>query len=133
MNDTVFESEFGETNDWAKSPIRKRLNKFDKNGNSKVLPDINKSDLVSVSLNYTAYKLPNGRAKDFLTILSYEEYLVYSFPNVSKYTWLRSGFHDGPRDADALDAGGASSYGYAWNWLTVRPALHFKKDLEIEQ
>ena len=29
MSDTVFESEFGETNDWAKSPIRKQLNEFD--------------------------------------------------------------------------------------------------------
>lgn len=34
----------------AKSPIRKRLNKFDKNGNSKVIKGISKKDLVKVNL-----------------------------------------------------------------------------------
>ncbi len=133
MSDTVFESEFGETNDWAKSPIRKQLNEFDKDGNSKSIKGIKKSDLEEVSLNYYAYKIPNGRTADFITCLSYEEYLVYDFPTVGKYTWLRSGFAYYAVSVYLLGSsvgGNVSSntdYRYA-----VRPALHFKKDLEIE-
>lgn len=132
MNNTVFESEFGETNDWAKSPIRKQLNEFDKDGNSKSIKGIKKSDLEEVSLNYTAYKIPNGRTTDRITCLSYEERWAYDFPTLDKYAWLRSGNYFYASFVYLLNSSGAphndrTDYRYA-----VRPALHFKKDLEIE-
>ncbi len=132
LNDTVFESKFGETNDWSKSQIRKRLNEFDGQGKSKAVKGIAKDDLVAVSLNYTAYKIPNGRTADFITCLSYEEYLAYDFPTVDKYTWLRSGPYASTRNAYGLTPSGGGSSNWVNGWLSVRPALHFKKDLEIE-
>lgn len=132
MSDTVFESEFGETNDWAKSPIRKQLNEFDKDGNSKSIKGIKKSDLEEVSLNYYAYKIPNGRTTDRITCLSYEEHWAYDFPTLDKYTWLRSGYIYYTNTAYGLSPSGARSWGDVDVWLSVRPALHFKKDLEIE-
>lgn len=132
MSNMVFESEFGETNDWAKSPIRKQLNEFDKDGNSKSIKGIKKSDLEEVSLNYTAYKIPNGISKDMITCLSYEEYLAYAFSTVDKYTWLRSGYENLANFASLLYSSGALSNALANTRYAVRPALHFKKDLEIE-
>ncbi len=132
LNDTVFESEFGKTNDWAKSPIRKRLNEFDGQGKSKAVKGIANDDLEEVSLNYTAYKIPNGRSTDYITCLSYEEYLAYDFPTVGKYTWLRSGVSTNAWNANGLSPSGARSWGSVNNWLSVRPALHLKKELEVE-
>lgn len=132
LNEAVFESKFGETNDWAESQIRKRLNEFDGQGKSKAIKGIANDDLVAVSLNYTAYKIPNGRTADFITCLSYEEYLAYDFPTVGKYTWLRSGTDGGTWIAYGLAPSGGNGGGSVGSWLSVRPALHFKKDLEIE-
>ena len=132
MSDTVFESEFGETNDWAKSPIRKQLNEFDGQGKSKAVKGIAKDDLVAVSLNYTAYKIPNGRSTDAITCLSYEEYLAYDFLNVDKHSWLRSGSDYDASNAYVLGSSGGYGDSYAYRYFAVRPALHFKKDLEIE-
>ncbi len=132
LNDTVFESKFGETNDWAKSLIREKLNEFDGQGKSKAVKGIANDDLVAVSLNYTAYKIPNSRTADFITCLSYEEYLAYDFPTVGKYTWLRSG-HAGYADlAYGLTPSGGLSNNWVGGWLSVRPALHLKKELEVE-
>lgn len=132
LNDTVFESKFGETNDWAKSLIREKLNEFDGQGKSKAVKGIANDDLFAVSLNYTAYKIPNGRTADFITCLSYEEYLAYDFPTVGKYTWLRSGYNNRTWSAHGLSPSGARSWGYVNLWLSVRPALHLKKELEVE-
>lgn len=132
LNDTVFESKFGETNDWAKSLIREKLNEFDGQGKSKAVKGIAKDDLVAVSLNYTAYKIPNGRTADFITCLSYEEYLAYDFPTVGKYTWLRSGGYNNARIANGLAPSGGGYGGFVSGWLSVRPALHLKKELEVE-
>ncbi len=132
LNDTVFESKFGETNDWSKSLIRKQLNEFNKDGNSKAIKGIKKSDLEEVSLNYTAYKIPNGRSTDYITCLSYEEYWAYDFPTLDKYSWLRSGGIRNTHRAYGLSPSGAVNWGGVDSWLSVRPALHFKKDLEIE-
>lgn len=132
MSDTVFESEFGETNDWAKSPIRKQLNEFDKDGNSKSIKGIKKSDLEEVSLNYYAYKIPNGRTTDRITCLSYEEHWAYDFPTLDKCAWLRSGYSYGASYAVYLNSSGGNNNTYTNRSFAVRPALHFKKDLEIE-
>lgn len=132
LNDTVFESKFGETNDWAKSLIREKLNEFDGQGKSKAVKGIAKDDLVAVSLNYTAYKIPNGRTADFITCLSYEEYLAYDFPTVGKYTWLRSGSADYADLAYGLAPSGGNDGGNVNSWLSVRPALHLKKELKVE-
>lgn len=137
LNDSVFESEFGETNDWAQSPIRGRLNEFDENGNSKVLPNINENDLVEVSLNYYAYKIPNGRTKDKITLMSYEEwytyYIINGFDIVGDSSWLRSGYSNGANVAYYLGAGGSNySYTYVTNEYAVRPALHLKPDILVE-
>lgn len=125
MSDTVFESEFGETNDWAKSPIRKQLNEFDKDGNSKTIKGIKKSDLVEVSLNYTAYKIPNGRSKDMITCLSYEEYLAYAFSTVDKYTWLRSGNYYNASYAYSLNSSGGRNNTYAYRLPRRAPRASF--------
>lgn len=142
LNDTVFESKFGKTNGWAKSLIRKRLNEFDEDGASKVISGINKDDLVQVSLNYYAYGIPNGRTTDRITCLSWEEWYAYYYAkdfDIAGYSsWLRSGNNGGTNAyyqyrALYLDysSGGAGStytnFGYA-----VRPALHFKADIEVE-
>lgn len=132
LNDTVFESKFGETNDWSKSLIRKQLNEFNKDGNSKAIKGIKKSDLEEVSLNYTAYKIPNGRSTDYITCLSYEEYWAYDFPTLDKYSWLRSGHADYAYDAYGLTPSGGSSNYWVHHWLSVRPALHLKKELKVE-
>ena len=132
LNDTIFESEFGKTNDWAKSLIREKLNEFDESGNSKAIKEIVKDDLVEVSLNYYAYKIPNGRSTDYITCLSYEEYWAYDFPTLDKYSWLRSGGIRNTHRAYGLSPSGAVNWGGVDSWLSVRPALHFKKDLEIE-
>lgn len=132
LNDTVFESKFGETNDWSKSLIRKQLNEFDKDGNSKAIKGIKKSDLEKVSLNYTAYKIPNGRSTDFITCLSYEEYWAYSFSPIDEYSWLRSGDRASTEYANGLAPSGGVSYDWVNEWLSVRPALHLKADIEIE-
>jgi len=132
MSDTVFESEFGETNDWAKSPIREKLNEFDESGNSKSIKGIKKRDLEEVSLNYYAYKIPNGRTTDRITCLSYEEHWAYDFPTLDKYAWLRSGNSNYARSAYLLYSnGGSNNYNTSYRYA-VRPALHFKKDLDIE-
>ncbi len=132
LNDTVFESKFGETNDWSKSQIRKRLNEFDGQGKSKAVKGIANDDLVAVSLNYTAYKIPNGRTADFITCLSYEEYLAYDFPTLDKYSWLRSGGAGYAGGAYGLAPSGGFNGGNVGEWLSVRPALHFKKELQVE-
>ncbi len=132
LNEAVFESKFGETNDWSKSLIRKQLNEFNKDGNSKAIKGIKKSDLEEVSLNYTAYKIPNGRSTDYITCLSYEEYWAYDFPTLDKYSWLRSGSAGYAYRAYGLTPSGGAYGGNVYEWLSVRPALHFKKDLEIE-
>ncbi len=132
MSNMVFESEFGETNDWAKSPIRKQLNEFDKDGNSKSIKGIKKSDLEEVSLNYYAYKIPNGRTTDRITCLSYEEHWAYDFPTLDKYAWLRSGHYYGASSAYYLYSSGGGVSSLTNRRYAVRPALHFKKDLEIE-
>lgn len=132
MNGTVFESKFGETNDWLKSPIRKRLNEFDKDGNSKSIKGIKKSDLKEVSLNYHSYKIPNGRTTDRITCLSYEEYWAYDFLTLDKYSWLRSGYDDSAGYAHALSASGLASGSTTSSVAAVRPALHFRNDLEVE-
>lgn len=132
LNDTVFESKFGETNDWSKSPIREKLNEFSKSSNSKAIKEIVKDDLVEVSLNYYAYKIPNGRSTDYITCLSYEEYWEYDFPTVGKYTWLRSGGADYAHAAYGLSVSGGYYWGSVNGWLSVRPALHLKKELEVE-
>lgn len=132
MSDTVFESEFGETNDWAKSPIREKLNEFDESGNSKSIKGIKKRDLEEVSLNYYAYKIPNGRTTDRITCLSYEEHWTYDFPTLDKYAWLRSGGNSNASYAYLLISNGGGAYGITVNRYAVRPALHFKKNLEIE-
>lgn len=133
LNGTVFKSPFGETNDWAKSPIRKCLNAFDENGNSMTIKGINESDLLSVSLNYSAYKIPNGRTEDRITVLSYEEYWAYNFPSVDKWTWLRSGRNNAANLAYALNTSGGTGSYYVNYPYAVRPALHFRKDLEVEE
>lgn len=134
LNETVFESEFGATNDWVKSPIRKRLNSFDDVGNSFVLPKINKDDLVAVSLNYRSYNNPNGRAADYITILSYDEWLCWDIPDVDKRTWLRSGYGDYASNAYSLLADGSSNRNsYVTNEYAVRPALHLKADIEVDE
>lgn len=132
MNDIVFESKFGETNDWAKSPIRKRLNEFDGQGKSKAVKGIANDDLEEVSLNYTAYKIPNGRSTDYITCLSYEEYLAYGFSTLNKCSWLRSGYYPYAYSAYVLYSSGDYDYNYTSLSRGVRPALHFRKDLEIE-
>ena len=133
LNDTVFKSEFGETNDWAKSTIRKRLNKFDDVGNSFVLPNINKDDLVAVSLNYYAFELANGRTKDYITLLSWEEWYAFYYVkdfNISGYSsWLRSGGNNSAYNLNT--SGGSSTYDVTGSYA-VRPALHLKKELEVE-
>ncbi len=133
LNDTVFESKFGDTNDWAKSPIRKRLNEFNKDGSSKAIKGINKRDLVEVSLNYYAYGIPNGRTTDYITLLSWEERYDYDFEMVKKNSWLRSGGPSGASIAMHLTSSGSSNYRNVSCSLAVRPALHFKKDLNIEE
>lgn len=132
LNDTVFESKFGETNDWAKSPIRKRLNEFDDKGNSKAIKGIKKNDLVEVSLNYYAYKVPNGRTNDYITLLSWEERYTYDFETVNKDTWLRSGHARNAYNAFFLTSSGSIDNHYVSSSFAVRPALHFRKDLEVE-
>lgn len=132
LNDTIFESQFGETNDWAKSIIRERLNEFDGKGNSKVLPDISKDDLARVSLNYYAYKIPNGRTEDMITCLSWEEVYAYKFPNFEKDSWLRSGNYGYAYGAYLLNTSGGDYNSYTDIYYAVRPALHFRKDLEVE-
>ncbi|MCM1437768.1 MAG: hypothetical protein NC131_00960 [Roseburia sp.] len=132
LNDSVFESEFGETNDWAKSPIRKRLNEFDAKGNNKVLPNINANELVSVSLNYYAYKVPNGRTTDKITLPSWEEYIAYNFKPINKTAWLRSGGTYGAHRAYLLSSSGGYFYNNTTNSCAVRPALHLKSDIGVE-
>lgn len=132
LNDTVFESKFGETNDWSKSPIREKLNEFSKSGNSKAIKEIVKDDLVEVSLNYYAYKIPNGRSTDYITCLSYEEYWEYDFPTLDKYSWLRSGHAAYTYGAYGLTPSGGIGNDWVNSWLSVRPALHFKKELQVE-
>lgn len=136
LNGTVFESEFGKTNDWAKSRIRKRLNKFDDAGNSFVLPEINKDDLVAVNLNYYAYGVPNGRTTDRINLLSWEEWYSYYYANnfdIAGYSsWLRSGYNDYASHAYYLTASGSNNYTTVSSVAAVRPALHFKKDLEVK-
>lgn len=132
LNDIVFENEFGKTNDWAKSPIRMKLNEFDMDGNSYCLPNINRRDLVSVSLNYYAYKIPNGRTTDRITLPSWEEYITYGFSPINKSAWLRSGNDNYARSAVSLDSSGGS-YGACTFTLAVRPALHLKSGIEVEE
>ncbi len=132
MDNTVFESKFGENNDWAKSPIRNELNEFDDKGNSKAIKGIAKRDLVEVSLNYTAYEIPNGRTKDMITCLSYEEYLAYGFSNIDKDFWLRSGGYYNYSYALVVNSSGAYDGYYVTGALGVRATLHFRKDLEVE-
>lgn len=131
LNDSAFESEFGKTNDWAKSPIRKKLNDFDKQGNSKVLPNINENDLVNVSLNYYAYKIPNGRTEDKITILSWEEAYAYDFKNIEETAWLRSGYRYSASHAYVLDSSGSYNNYVTTSSYAVRPALHLKSDIKI--
>lgn len=133
LNDSVFESKFGETNDWVKSPIRKKLNEFDENGNSKVLPNINENDLVEVSLNYYAYKIPNGRTADRITCLSWEEYYAYESDSISKASWLRSGGNVYANNAHALSASGLNYGSTVSSVAAVRPALHLKSNLKIKK
>ncbi len=132
MNGTVFESEFGKTNDWAKSPVRKCLNAFDENGNSKSIKGISKEDLVKVSLNYYAYKVPNGRTKDRITLLSWEEAYMYDFPFIDRYAWLRSGGSNSASRAYYLTSSGGGSNSDVNFSYAVRPALHFRRDIEVE-
>lgn len=137
LNETLFESEFGETNDWAKSPIRKLLNAFDENGNSKAISGIKKEDLVVVSLNYYSYKNPNGRVKDKITLLSWEEWYAYYYAydfDISGYrTWLRSGYYGYAYYAYVLNSSGDYNGNYTNGSYGVRPALHLKKDIEVEE
>lgn len=132
MNDTLFESEFGETNDWAKSPIRERLNEFDEKGNSKAIKGISKEDLVEVSLNYYAYKIPNGRIEDRVTLLSWEEVYTYNFSCIDSAAWLRSGGSNVASPAYYLNSSGGNYYSTVNSSYAVRPALHFRKDIEVE-
>lgn len=132
MSDTVFESEFGETNDWAKSPIRKQLNEFDNDGNSKSIKGIKKSDLEEVSLNYYAYKIPNGRIEDRVTLLSWEEVYTYNFSCIDSAAWLRSGYGNHANGAYSLSSSGGYSGSTVNSSRAVRPALHFRKDIEVE-
>lgn len=132
LNDSVFTCKFGETNDWAKSPIRNRLNEFGKEGNSKVLPNINENDLVNVSLNYYAYKIPNGRTRDKITVLSWEEAYTYDFKNIEETAWLRSGNDSYADYAYLLGSSGSLLNNRCTSSYAVRPALHFKTDVEVE-
>ncbi len=132
LNDKVFDGVFGKTNDWAKSPIRKRLNEFDDAGNSLVLPKIIKEDLVPVSLNYTAYKIPNGRTTDRITLLSWEEYIAYDFSGIGYDYWLRSGNTCGPNGSHVLTSSGANSLAITAASLAVRPALHLVEEIEVD-
>ncbi len=136
LNDTVFESKFGETNDWAKSPIRKRLNKFDDAGNSFVLPKISKDDLVAVIQNYYAYGIPNGRITDRITCLSWEEWYAHYYAkefDIAGYSsWLRSGLYNYAYGAYALSASGSNTWTTVSSVAAVRPALHFKADIEVD-
>lgn len=133
LNDSVFKSEFGETNDWAKSPIRMKLNEFDMDGNSYCLPNINRRDLVSVSLNYYAYKIPNGRTTDRITLPSWAEYIAYDFSPIKKSAWLRSGYGSNAYGADVLSSSGGGGSGTCDYTYAVRPALHLKSDIEVEE
>ena len=132
LNDKVFDDAFGETNNWAKSPIRKRLNEFDDAGNSLVLPKITKDDLVPVSLNYTAYKIPNGRTIDRITLLSWEEYIAYDFSGIGYDHWLRSGYNNIPVFSQFLSSSGGISGADTAASLAVRPALHLVEDIEVD-
>ena len=136
LNDTVFESKFGEINDWAKSTIRKRLNEFDKKGNSNAVKGITKDDLVAVSLNYYAYGIPNGRTTDRITCLSWEEwyahYYVDDFEITGYSSWLRSGDDSSAYNASALAASGNAVGSTVSSVAAVRPALHLRKDLEVQ-
>lgn len=133
LNDSVFTCKFGETNNWAKSSLRKRLNEFDEQGNSKVLPKINKKDLVNVSLNYYAYKIPNGRTRDKITVLSWEEAYAYAFENIEETAWLRSGNRHDANYAFLLNSSGSYNYDYCTSSYAVRPALHLKSDIEVDE
>lgn len=133
LNDSVFESKFGETNDWAKSPIRKKLNEFDEQGDSEALPNINESDLVSVSLNYYAYKIPNGRTEDKITVPSWEEYIAYDFNPIDTDAWLRSGGNSSANLAYGLNSTGGDYGTLTGTTRAVRPALHLRKDLEVNK
>lgn len=132
MNETIFKSEFGETNDWAKSTIRNKLNKFDKDGNSLAVPRIKKEDLIAVSLNYRSYNNPNGRTTDCITLLSYDEWLCWFIPSIDSRAWLRSGHGSNANVAYYLNTSGAYDYYDVYNGCAARPALHFRKDLEVE-
>lgn len=132
MNGMVVESQFGETNDWVESLIRKRLNEFDENGNSKAIKGISKEDLVEVSLNYYAYKVPNGRTDDRITLLSWEEVYMYDFPCIGRGAWLRSGSSNSASGAYDLTSSGGRNYGNVDFSYAVRPALHFRRDIEVE-
>lgn len=137
LNDSVFEIEFGETNDWAKSPIRKCLNAFDEQGNSMTIRGINEADLVGVSLNYSSYKNPNGRTKDKITLLSWEEWYAYlyafGFDIAGFASWLRSGNAIFADYASSVTSGGSRNNYLVSDRRAVRPALHFRKDLEVEE
>lgn len=132
LNEEVFESAFGDTNDWTKSPIREKLNEFDSKGNSKAIKDINKQDLVAVSLNYTAYKIPNGRTTDRVTLLSYEEMYAYDLWGETGETWLRSGNISNAYGAYCVNSSGYNYTISVSGVRAVRPAIHFRKDLEVE-
>lgn len=137
LNDSVFETEFGDTNDWAKSPIRKCLNAFDEQGDSRTLKGINEADLVGVSLNYLSYKNPNGRTKDRITLLSWEEWYAYfyafGFDIAGFASWLRSGNDSHANYAYSVYSGGGYNNYNVSDLRAVRPALHFRKDLEVEE
>lgn len=137
LNDTVFDSEFGETNDWAKSVIRERLNELDPELNTLMcMPEIHKDDLVEVSLNYYSYKTPNGRTSDRVTLLSWEEWKTYYYvcdfdiPVIS--SWLRSGGLNSAYFANSVTSDGSDFHYYVLDFRAVRPALHLKKDIEVE-
>ncbi len=140
LNDTAYfkeyctdEVRFGKTNDWAKSIARRWLNEFDENGDSKVLPNINKNDLVAVNLDYTAYQIPDGNTKDYLTALSSKEYGKYEIERIagSGQMLLRDGCKDSADYIRIIDVDATVGVHPATFSYNVQPALHFKKDLEV--
>lgn len=138
LNGIVAKTRFGDTNDWAKSAIRKFLNSFDDElHTSKVLPNIHIDDLAEVELNYSAYGIPNGRAKDRITLLSCEEWYWYYFIldldlKPAFNTGLRSGYRTVAFFAYYLNTDGQYYYHYVTSSYAVRPALHLKSSLTVE-
>lgn len=133
---SIFEMEFGDTNDWRESPIRKRLN--DKLY-QKVVAELGTDALIVIETDLFSHDglRDYGKCEDNISLLTYDLYRNNrkNIKSINEYFWTctpdSTPSGDDSRCVLCVDSVGGVSYDDCGCYKGVRPFFILKSDIFV--